>query len=150
MEKEAFDKYLNERYENEVNWYDKKSIRNKRISYVLRVLMIVLSSIVPIIAALQFVNRDLTYLTIVVSAVVAISTGIMGYGKFEELWQSYRTTCETLRKEFNYYNCRCGEYYQVADPERLFVERIESMISRENTEWVATIKDSKKRDNDNT
>lgn len=148
MDKEEFEKYLKERYEFEVDWYDRKSIKNKKIAYALRVIIIILSAIVPILAALQFVNRDFTYLTIVIGSIVSIATGLLGYGKFEDLWHNYRTTCETLRKEKYFYNCRCGDYSQAADPERLFVERVESLISKENTQWVSTIKECKKDKND--
>lgn len=147
MDQKTFDEYVKNRYEYEVMWYDQKSIRNKRISYVLRLITLCLSSIVPVIAALQLEFNGLIYATIFISAIVAIATGLIGYGKFEELWHSYRTTCETLKKELNYYKCRCGEYCEANDPERIFVERVESLISKENTEWVAMIKDCNKKGN---
>ena len=55
-----------------------------------------------------------------------------------ENWITYRTTCETLRKEINFYEASIQGYDAVADKEALFVERVESLISREHTLWVTT------------
>jgi len=69
---------------------------------------------------------------------VAISTAALKTFKYQENWISYRTTCETLRKEFHYYEAGIHDYEDAEDRESLFVDRVESLISRENTLWVIT------------
>ncbi|MHC4367051.1 MAG: DUF4231 domain-containing protein [Planctomycetota bacterium] len=58
--------------------------------------------------------------------------------KYQENWINYRTTCETLRKEIHFYRVGWGDYRDSKDREALFVERVESLISRENTMWLTT------------
>jgi hypothetical protein len=141
MSKRDFNKYLKERYEDQVNWYDSKSILYKRLNYIFQVSTIVIGPIVPILALLDF-----KWETVLLSAMMAILIEILNFGKFEEKWHSYRTTCETLKKEKHYYQQKVNEYRDATDPEGLFVERVESLISREHTKWV-TIEKGKKKEN---
>jgi len=132
MNREEFDKYLNERYKPELKWYDTKSASNKKWSYGFQLSIIVIAAIVPIFAALE-----LKWITVILSAFVAAATGIFSYCKFEDHWHNYRTTCETLKKEKYYYDSKSGEYQEAENPEKIFVERVEDLISRENTRWAS-------------
>ena len=71
------------------------------------------------------------------SIVVAILAAALKAFKYQENWINYRTTCETLKKEWFYYEARIGDYSTAEDPQALFVERSEALISRENTMWTA-------------
>lgn len=125
-----FNKYLTERYQDQVAWYDKKSITNKKFAQRMQITVITLAAVVPVLAALQY-----KWLTIAASATVAAMAGILTYGKYEELWHNYRTICETLRKEKYQYDFKIGEYEHSTEPQKLFIQRVESLISRENTDW---------------
>ena len=57
--------------------------------------------------------------------------------RFQEQWIDYRNTAETLKKEKYLYDAKLSEYATADSADRLFVERIESLISRQNTLWVA-------------
>ena len=70
------------------------------------------------------------------AALVAISTAALKTFKYQENWISYRTTAETLKKEIHFYEATIQGYENVEDKEALFVERVESLISRENTFWL--------------
>ena len=48
------------------------------------------------------------------------------------------------RKEIHFYNANIDAYEDIKDKEALFVERVESLISRENTLWISTHKENKK------
>ena len=41
-----------------------------------------------------------------------------------------------MRREYSLYNTDAGDYLDADDKQRFFVERIESLISRENTKWL--------------
>ncbi len=62
--------------------------------------------------------------------------------KYQETWINYRTTCESLRKEKHFLDANLGDYHWGSDDDRraTFVERVESLISRENTVWQTTQK----------
>jgi len=136
METEDFQKYLKERYEDQINWYDKKSIWNQKLYRYFQWSVIILAAITPVLVA---IHCELTrWLAVFIAALVAIGTSILKTFKYQENWINYRTTCETLRKEIHFYRAGSGDYRDSEDREALFVERVESLISRENTMWLTT------------
>jgi len=52
-----------------------------------------------------------------------------------------------LKKEIQLYEAGIGEYANAEDKEALFVERVENLISRENTLWLSVHKEQIKREN---
>lgn len=138
MKKREFNKYLKERYEPQVKWYDEKAISNKRWNSAFQILVIVAAAVIPIFAILEY-----KWLTVVLSAIIAIGTGLLKYFKFEEHWHNYRTTCEMLKKEKHFYDAKIGDYLDCRNPEQLFVERVESLVSKEHTKWISTVKKTK-------
>ena len=93
--------------------------------------------LVAIVAINPEVNKT-SWSAVVISAIVAIGTTALKTFKYQENWINYRTTCETLRKEIHFYNAGVGEHKDTNDREALFVERVEALISRENTMWLTT------------
>lgn len=138
---EHFQKYLNERYKVEVAYYDKSAIKNKWLNYSLQIPTIIMAAIVPIVAALELI-----LITVILSATMAILIGIVNFGKFEEKWHNYRSTCEALRKELYFYDAKISDYKEAKDQE-FFVEKIESIISSEHAKWL-TISIRKKGQNE--
>lgn len=140
MDKEAISKYLTERYEDQIGWYDSKAARNQTIYHLMQWSLIVLAAITPILIEFKPPRLGAGWVewATVTSAVVAILTAGLKTFKYQENWINYRTTCETLRKEKYFYEAGLGEYAGAEDKEALFVDRVESLISRENTMWVST------------
>jgi len=75
---------------------------------------------------------------------VAILASVLKIFKYQENWINYRTTCETLKKELYFYDAGLNDYSSSKDKEAHFVERVESLISRENTLWLSIHKEEKK------
>lgn len=139
MTKEEFDQYVKGRYEDQIGWYDRKSGKYKKLYLRFQSVVVVLALAAPVLVALE---QDIVWgkwITVVVAALAAIGTAMLKTFKFQETWITYRTTCETLRKEIHYYQWELGEY-AVADPRRrmqVFVDRVESLLSQENTKWFS-------------
>lgn len=93
----------------------------------------VFSVLTPI---LLVIGEWFTYLAIVTSGIVAIGTTLVRAFNYQENWINYRTTSETLKKEMYYYKAKLSDYHDAEDPEAIFVQRVESLISRENTMWL--------------
>lgn len=142
MNEEKFDEYIKTGYIPQVEWYDKKSILNKRLTYLLQTPILILAALTPIFAALEY-----TTITVISSAFVAAGLSMLKFYKFESLWHTYRTTCETLKKEWVHHNMLIDVYTKNEDPDKLFVERVESIISREQTRWVRTAGQNKEKGN---
>ena len=142
VEDAKFQNYLRDRYEKQIVWYDTKSKHNQYWAKRCQIGIIILSAVTPVLAALE-----LKWPTIISSGLAAISVGVLKYFKFEELWHNYRTTCETLKKERILFEHQINPYDKADDKEALFIERVESMISRENTAWVQTVTKKEKKNN---
>lgn len=143
MDKQQFEDYLKDRYYDQVNWYDRKSVWNQVWYKRLQWGLIVFSSITPILIAIDALDKKTTWLTaipLITATLVAIFTSAIKTFNFQENWLSYRTTCETLRKELFLYEAGIGSYARTEDKESLFVEHVENLISRENTLWYETQK----------
>jgi hypothetical protein len=89
----------------------------------------------------------LGWIPIVTSVFVAIATAAMKTFGYQENWLNYQTTYETLKKEIQFYSAGIGEYTGAKDREALFVERVENLISRENTLWMSTRKEEVRNQN---
>jgi len=84
------------------------------------------------------------YLKIIVGLlglVIAAITAVLGLYQFQENWLEYRTTCETLRHEKYLFLAKASPYNK-EEPFLLLVERIEGLISKENTNWQSYMKKS--------
>ena len=136
MDAEDFQKYLKDRYEDQINWYDKKSIWNQTLYRYFQWFIIILAGITPVLAAIGC--DTIRWLAVIVGVLVAVGTSLLKVFKYQENWIHYRTTCETLKKEIYFYRAGVGDYKDSKDREALFVERVESLISRENTMWLMT------------
>lgn len=149
MDDQAFQEYLENRYYKEIGWYDKKAVRNQKAYRGLQFGLIVLSSLTPVLIVAENLKTTegsswFFWIPALTATVVAILSSTIKTFQFHEKWISYRTTCETLRKEIHFYNAGIWEYAEADDREALFFERVESLISRENTIWLASQKPDKK------
>jgi len=136
MEKTNFEEYLKERYQDQIDWYSDKASNNKRWYTVFQWGVITFSSIVPVL--IVWLPEPWKWATATLSIILAIGTAGLKTFKFQENWINYRTISETLKKEKYFYQAGLDEYADAQDKERLFIERVESLISRENSLWVTT------------
>jgi hypothetical protein len=106
--------------------------------------IIILSALAPILFLIEEINK---YIPVVVSILVTIFSAASKTFKFQEKWIEYRTTAESLKKEKHFFDFNLYEYGQCENKERLFVQRVEALISRENTRWIEIFKvaDPKKK-----
>ena len=147
MENRNFEDYKKDRYQKEIEWYDKKSINNKRIYSVFQWGLIILSSITPLVVALEGnSDKKFIWLPISTSILVAFLASGLKVFKFQEKWVNYRTLCETLKKEIHFYQADLYDYQDSNDKEATFVQRVESLISRENNLWINMTKEEKKNE----
>jgi len=134
VNKADFGRYLEDRYYKQMDWYSKKASHCQKGYQGLQTLVIIFSIMTPTIIIIGV--GWLRWLAVISSGIVAVGATLLKAFKFHENWINYRTTRETLRKEIHYYNARLFGYREAEDPEALFVERVEAVISRENTLWI--------------
>ncbi len=135
------DEYINERLNDQIGWYDQKSQRAQRFFKSLRTMEIISAGIIPLLAGFGS-GATWSVITVgVLGAIVAILAAFISLNKYQENWIEYRTTCETLRHE-KYLFLTNTEPYNEPEPFGLFVQRIETLISKENSAWSLSTKTS--------
>lgn len=128
------EEYKKTRLEDQINWYDTKSQFNQRWFKTLRRSEIVAASLIPLLAGF---GDAVPYYRIVIGALgalIAIITGFVNLGKYQENWIEYRTTAETLKHEKYLYETRTKPYNKENSFNQL-VYRVEKLISQENSQW---------------
>ena len=142
MDSEVFEKYVADRYEDQIDWYQSKASTNKKRYQQFQWSVIALAAVVPVLVTISSLapnTRGVIWgLTISLSMLLAIGTAGIKTFKFQENWVNYRSTAERLIQEKFFYDADVGEYGRSGDKEALFVERVETLISGENTNWVST------------
>lgn len=127
--------YITQRLDPEIEWYDKKSKSNKCWFVWLRISEIVAAASIPL---LNGFSKDHIYMLVIsgiLGVIIIMITGISGLLRFQENWVSYRTTCETLKHQKYLYQVNAYPY-NTTEKDQFFVQTIESIISKENSEWV--------------
>ena len=147
MDQSTFSKYVEDRYVDQVNWYDGKARENQTKYRRLQWALIILAAMTPALIELdlnELIGKGFGHLATVTSVVVAILTAALKTFKYQENWINYRTTCEALRREKYLFDGAIGEYKSAVNKEALFIERAEGMMSRENTLWISAQKSDSK------
>jgi hypothetical protein len=127
--------YIEQRLDDQEQWYSKKSSWNQRWYKRLRFIEIVLAAGVPFFTSL--ISKDMAFMTYVVSAlafVIAAVSGLMAMEKFQENWVDYRSAAETLKREKFLFLTKSAPY-DGPDPFHTLVQRVEEILARENATW---------------
>lgn len=138
------DEYLKDRVEDQINWYGGKSEWNQRWFKRLRLVELIFASLIPFLVT--YVSDETALLKVIVGsmgACIAVFSGLVALNKFQENWIEYRTTAETLKHE-KYLFLTQSHPYDSEDSFHLFVNHIESLLSKENSNWARTVNDKTK------
>jgi len=130
-----------QRLENQIDWYDNKSVFNQRCFKYLKVIEIVAAAGVPFTASYS----PLT--TAILGLIVVVAEGVQHLSQYHRNWIAYRTTCEALRHEKYLFLAAAGNYLGMNEQEarRVLAERVESLVSSEHARWLLTQKKERKR-----
>ena len=142
MTSQNLEQYIAKRYQDQLEWYSNKATINKKWYHRYQVAVAALSGIITVTVALGMHYRDRIgwqIASLIGSAVAAALVGLQKAFRFHENWVEYRTTAEQLKKERYYHAFRCGDYSSAESADRLFVERVEALISKQNTHWTTGI-----------
>ena len=122
------------RLDDQIRWYDRKTLDAQRAYKLLRSAQIIVAALVPVTA---LIFRDQAIIPGLLGAVILILSGFQELGAYQRNWIKYRTTCETLRHEKYVYLGRAGPYdgLDEEDARKELVNRVEALVSEEQTQW---------------
>src|ERR1035441_6188667 len=105
-----------DRLEEQISWYDRKSQSAQRIFKRIKVVEILSAALIPFLAAVSFPHDKLV--TAGLGVLITILEGLLHLNQYQQLWNTYRSTCEALKHEKYTYIARAGSYTNAADPDR--------------------------------
>ena len=135
--------YIIERVDEQLAWYDQKSGTNKIWHYRWQIVALLATSIIPILA-LSSDDLKVRIAVACLGAVAAIAAGVMSMYQFRDQWVDYRATAEMLKYE-RFLFLTGSAPYNDTDSFSSFVNRIESIIIKENSQWRERNFSSEKR-----
>lgn len=133
------EEYLEKRLQDQIDWYNRKSVANQKIFKRLRLAEIVAAALIPFLSGVMLgTDRYRLAGTVIVGllgVMITIITGILSLGRHQENWIEYRATCESLQKEKFLFETGVDPYH---DENRfpLLVQKSETLLSKENANWT--------------
>jgi hypothetical protein len=136
---------ITERLEDQIAWYDRKSLQNQKRYKLIKFVVIVSAALIPFLAAFgnDSTGHWFPWVTGGLGVVITVLEGILQLNQYQQNWVSYRSTCEALKHEKYVYLGKASPYAQAAEPHALLAERVESLVSQENAKWLVAHADSK-------
>ncbi|MGA8531868.1 MAG: DUF4231 domain-containing protein [Acidobacteriaceae bacterium] len=123
------------RLEDQIAWYDRKSLSAQHVFKRIKIIEILSAAMIPFLAAVPF--KDDKLVTAGLGVLITILEGILHLNQYQQLWNTYRSTCESLKHEKYTYLGHAGPYAGAADPHALLAERVESLVSQEHAQWTS-------------
>ena len=124
-----------ERLEDQISWYDRKSLTNQRHFKRIKMVEIAAAAIIPFLSALSLPR--MMWLTGGLGVLITVLEGMLHLNQYQQNWITYRSTCESLKHEKYVYLGKASPYASAVDPYALLAERIESLVSQEHAKWAS-------------
>lgn len=143
--------YIRERLDDQISWYGKKSSYNKLRFRICQLIVIVASAVIPIInLGIPLFGSDpfqALGITAILGGVITIVTALSQMDAYFETWVLYRTTGETLKRERFLYINSAADYSALSGEakNKLLVERVEAMLSSENSKFLSLQQQAKQQ-----
>jgi len=138
--------YLKNRLDKQINWYEDKSAINKRQYQASQFLLLILAALITLSPLFAKKSTYLLILVPIMGALIALITGVLRIYKYQENWTTYRTTAELLKYE-KYMFMTKTKPYDGASAYNILVQRVEGLISNENTEWMQYMSKNESQEN---
>ena len=132
------EEYIDQRLSDQINWYDRKSGRNQRWFRRLRFAEIVAAATIPFLSGFAGNSLPIKIAIGALGVLVAVVASLLGLLQLQERWIEYRATAESLRRE-KFLFLTQTEPYDKEDAFHLLVQRVEALLSKENTDWAQSM-----------
>ena len=123
-----------ERLEDQIGWYERKSTNSQHAYKGLKVVQLVATAVVPVVAAVHAT----AWIIAALGGLVLLLEGIQQLGQYQANWLGYRSTCEALKHEKHLYLARAGPYIDPTSASRTLAERVEGLVSQEHAKWASS------------
>jgi len=132
------EEYIEQRLDDQISWYDRKSGANQLWFKRLRFAEIVAAAIIPFLSGFAGGSLLIKIAIGALGVVVAVIASLLALLRLQEHWISYRATAEGLKTEKFLFLTQTPPYDK-EDAFHLLVQRVEVLLSKENTEWMQSM-----------
>ena len=139
------DEYIEQRLSDQISWYDRKSSTSQRWFKWLRFTEIVAAATIPFLSGFAGDSFPIKIAIGALGVLVAVIAALLGLLHLQEHWIKYRTTAEALKTEKFLFLTQTNPYDK-EDAFHLLVQRVESLLSTEHTEWIQAMSKSPKEE----
>jgi hypothetical protein len=124
------------RLDGQADWYSARSKRAQRLYKWMKAIEIIAAALIPFLTGRTFIHRDLAIGGL--GVLITILEGILQLNQYQRIWTTYRATSEALTHEKFLFLAQAGSYGSAGEKAAaLLAERIEGIMSQENTKWVS-------------
>jgi hypothetical protein len=124
-----------ERLEDQFGWYGRKSRACKNRYMAAKLVQLAATAAIP---AAEHLTQDYAKtVPVVLGSLLVAGEGLLQLARYHENWLSYRATLEALKHEKFLFLALAGPYASAVNAMQLLAERIEAIVSQENSSWVA-------------
>ena len=131
MDDTQINKYLEVDFAEAIKYYDDRALKAKRCYHWLSIYLIVVSASLTFVVAFAPNEMGWRVFSAVLSASIAVSTGLIQFFKCHENWLAYRSAWDALKREHRLHEAEAGEYENHPNKHALFVERVEAIRTTE-------------------
>jgi Protein of unknown function (DUF4231) len=132
------EEYIEQRLNDQIGWYDRKSVTNQRWFRRLRFAEIVAASTIPFLSGFAGNSLAIKIAIGILGVVVAAIASLLGLLQLQEHWIEYRATAQSLGKE-KFLFLTQTDPYDKDDAFHVLVQRVEGLLAKENTDWAQSM-----------
>jgi uncharacterized protein DUF4231 len=123
-----------QRLEDQLGWYERKSRAARGAFKRIKVIEIVAAALIPFLTGQPW--PYMTYIVGSLGVIITVLEGLLHLNQYQENWSNYRETAESLKHEKYLFLAKAGPYANVTDLRSALAERIEAIMSQENSQWT--------------
>jgi Protein of unknown function (DUF4231) len=118
-------------------WYGTKARWNRSTYVAFKIVQIVMAASIPVVsvAVAGDVQR---WMSAILGALIGIIEAVLQLGQYQRNWLTYRATREALRREDFLHSAKAGPYTDQTNPDGIYVERADAIISGESAKWLVS------------
>ena len=139
--KDAVEAYIHQRLEDQINYYERKSARNKKVYFSLSIAAIVANAMIPVVSVFLPSATIPKLIITLLSAVAAMVSSSLILINARDLWAKYRLNASRLQA-FRHQYCTRSGIFAGMDDEQAFqrlVEACEQQMQEENSNWESAL-----------
>ncbi|MGX1929714.1 DUF4231 domain-containing protein [Flagellimonas sp. 2504JD4-2] len=127
--------YVKNRLEDQINWYNKKSVTNQKWHKFFQIMKIVLAVSIPVLTLVITEETMLKITLSIIGALIAIIESVSRLNGYKDLWIKYRLVSEALNREKLLFESQVAPYDK-ANSFSLLVTKCEKLMASENQTWL--------------